>query len=494
MIHPQPMRSTYKLIPFLLVCLFLTRCQPSGEVFEAALCIQNITTIDPNDGAREGQTVIIRDGKILRIAPTADLKLSSTNHIIDGTGKFLIPGLWDAHIHFAYIESLAPHMFDLFLLYGITSVRDTGGEIDFVFKWREAARANPTEAPRVMVAGPLLDGVPTVYDGSKPAFPPLGVGSGSVEAITRLTKKLDSLDVDFLKAYEMLTPEQFYKVMEMAKRFGLKVTGHVPLSMDVIGASNAGLNSMEHFRNLELSCASNAEELLIQRHAMLKKGKNLPGGELRSGIHTAQRQIAVENYDENKANEILQTLAKNQTWQIPTLALNTGFTRRPYNQPEWQKSFEYLPDALRDEWKMTIQASMGDAPEPFRVQYSQWMLNMAAKVHKAGIPMMAGTDTPIGFLTPGLSLHEELIIMVEAGMTPQEALQTATVNPARYFNLENELGSIKESQWADLLILTANPLEDIRNTQSIFVVMKQGKYYGQDELNVMKERLRSGER
>lgn len=488
------MRSNTRTITsFLVVCLSLTHCQPSGEVFEGALCIQNITTIDPTDGARENQTVIIKDGKILKVAPTPELKLSSGNQIIDGTGKYLIPGLWDAHIHFAYIEALAPSMFDLFLLYGITSVRDTGGKTDLVLKWREAARANPTEAPRVMVAGPLLDGIPTVYDGAMPGYPPLGVGSGSVEAVEQLVTKLDSLDVDFLKAYEMLTPEQFYKVVEMSRRYGLKITGHVPLSMDVIGASNAGLNSMEHFRNLELSCASNAEELLIQRHVLLKKGKNLPGGELRSSIHSAQREVAVKNYDEKKADEILQVLAKNQTWQIPTLALNTGFTRRPYGKPEWQESFEYLPDPIRDEWKMTIQASMGDEPEPFRLQYSQWMLNMAAKVHRAGIPMMAGTDTPIGFLTPGLSLHEELIIMVEAGMSPQEALKTATVNPAKYFGLEGELGSIRESYWADLLILSANPLEDIRNTQKIEGVIKQGKYHGLDELNVIKEKLRGHE-
>jgi len=470
----------------LLVCL---ACNP-GETFENATCIQNITIVDPTDGIKEKQTVIIRDGKIFRIAPTADLKLSSSNVIVDGTGKFLTPGLWDAHVHFAYIEALAPNMFPLFLLYGITSVRDTGGKIDFVLQWREASRKDPTAAPRVMVAGPLLDGVPTVYDGGRPGYPALGMGSGSVEAVERLTHRLDSLDVDFLKVYEMLTPEQFYKVMEMAKRFGLKVTGHVPLSMDVIGASNAGLNSMEHMRNLELSCASNAEDLLIQRHAIMKKGKDLPGGELRSSIHSAQREIAVKNYDEAKANEILQVLLENQTWQIPTMALNTGQTRMPYGRPEWQESFTYLPDTIESQWKSTIAQSDPSNITPFREQYSEWLMMMAKKIYDAGIPMMAGTDTPIAFLTPGLSLHEELLVMTEAGIPPSEALKTATINPAKYFNLENELGAVKENYWADLLILDANPLEDIRNTQKIFGVIKQGRYYGPTELNEIRDRLR----
>ncbi len=479
-----------RLIVAIAVCLsIVSGCQAPGEVFEGAFCIQDITTIDPTDGAKEGQTVIIKDGKILRISPTAELKLSSSNTIIDGTGKFLMPGLWDAHVHFAYIEELAPVMFDLFLLYGITSVRDTGGKIDFVTAWRDSARSSPTDAPRVMVAGPLIDGMPNVYDGSDAGHPPLSLGSGSVNAVARLVERLDSVDVDFLKAYEMLTPEQFLKIMELAKAKGLKVTGHVPLRMDVISASNAGLNSMEHMRNLELSCASNADQLLKERQEILSKGRNLPGHELRSSIHTAQREVAVANYDDNKANAILEVLRKNDTWQIPTLALNTGQTRFPYDRPEWLESFEYLPGAIGNEWRELTKTEPATIPQ-FRKDYTQWMLNMALKVHKAGIPMMAGTDTPIGFLTPGLSLHEELLVMVEAGLTPQEALKTATINPARYFNLENELGSIKEGHWADLVMLSANPLEDIRNTLRIIAVVKQGKLFAESEFNVIKKRLR----
>ena len=290
-------------ILFLIITLSTFACTPPGEVFENAISIQNITTVDPTDGLRANQTVIIKDGRIHKIAPTADLKLSPENTIIDGTGKYLIPGLWDSHIHFSYIEALAPRMFDMFLVYGITGVRDTGGRIDFVKEWKNKSAADPTGTPRVMIAGPLLDGMPNVYDGSDPGHPPLSVGSGSVEGVAALIGKLDSIGVDFLKAYEMLTPEQFAIVMKLAKEKGYNVTGHVPLSMDVTSASNAGLNSMEHMRNLELSCASNADELLKQRRAMLAKGKNMPGGELRSSIHAAQREIAVKNYDDKKADE-----------------------------------------------------------------------------------------------------------------------------------------------------------------------------------------------
>ena len=482
-----PMKKSIYLSLVILSILF--SCS-SGEYFEDAICIEKISTIDPIDGLKENQTVIIKDGKIFKIVSSNDLTLSKKNTIINGEGRYLMPGLWDSHIHFAYMETLAPRMFDLFLAYGITSVRDTGGQIDFVKKWKDLSLANPTDAPRVMIAGPLLDGMPNVYDGSDAGHPPLSVGLQHVQSVSQQVNMLDSLGVDFLKAYEMLTPEQFERVAQLGKDKGLKVTGHVPLSMDVISASNAGLSSMEHLRNLELSCASNADELLEQRKKLLADGKKDPGGLLRSRIHEAQRMIAIENYDEAKATEVLAVLANNQTWQIPTMALNTLSTRKPYGHPDWQTSFTYLPDTIEHQWQKTISRMMNSEASDFNQQRNNWMMDMVLKIHRAGIGIMAGTDSPIGFLTPGLSLHEELTVLVECGLTPLEAIKTATLNPAIYFNLENEVGTIKENTWADLIILDANPLEDINSTRRINAVIKQGKYFDRNELDKILQRLK----
>jgi len=475
-----------------MLILFFAACQPKETLFKDALCIQNINNIDPTDGLKENQTVIIKDGKIHKIVNTATLQLSQENTIIDGTGKYMIPGLWDTHVHFAYIEELAPRMFDLFLSHGITSVRDTGGKVDFVKGWKDKASANPTEAPRVMMAGPLLDGEPNVYDGSDARHPELSVSLNTVQEITAQVNLLLSKDVDLLKAYEMLTPEQFAKIAELAKANGLKVTGHIPLSMDAITASNAGMNSIEHMRNLEISCASNAEELWQQRKEMLLNKKNLAGGALRSSIHKAQREIAIKNYDDARADEVLAVLKKNDTWQIPTQTLNTFFTRKHYARSDWQESYALLPDSIGKYWldrsKVLANYKTLDAQEV----WGQWNYMMVKKIYDKKIPIMAGTDTPIAFLTPGLSLHEELSILVEeVGLSTLEALKTATINPAIYFNMEQELGSIQENMWADLLILDADPLENINNTKQINSVIKQGKLYDKKALNAKMQRLKS---
>jgi hypothetical protein len=474
-----------KIITICITSVILFSCQSRLFYDSDATFITNISVIDPQSGIKEGQTVIIKNGKIEKVLPSATLALSPKNNIIDGTGKFLMPGLWDMHVHFAYIEKLAPKMFDLFLGYGITSVRDTGGRIEFVNDYKSQSQSNPGTFPRVMIAGPLLDGVPNVYDGSDEGHPPLSVKLSSVEELEKEVHLLDSMKIDLLKAYEMLSPEQFMVLMKLGKELGYKVTGHVPLSMDVSTASKAGLSSMEHLRNLELSCASNADELLKQRTKMLAEGKDEHGGELRSSVHNMQREIAIKNFDENKAREVLSVLKANDTWQIPTLALNTFATEKFISSDWWQESAKFLPEEIKNEWIENAEKWKATEPSEFRLNYSQWMFNMVKMVHDEKITIMAGTDTPIALQVPGISLHNELAVLVKAGLSPLEAIQAATIYPAKYFNLENELGSISEGQWADLLILNSNPLENIENTKSIHSVIKQGKVHSREELDRM---------
>ncbi|MEN0047831.1 MAG: amidohydrolase family protein, partial [Bacteroidota bacterium] len=456
---------THKLLFYSILSILLLSCQEKKQLFEHAICIQNITTIDAENGLQENQTVILQKEKIIKIAPTNELKLAPDNQIIDGTGKYLIPGLWDAHVHFAFIEELAPVMFDLFLAYGITSVRDTGGKIDFVKEWKDKATASPTDAPRVMIAGPLMDGMPNVYDGSTPFRPPLSVGLKDVEAAEQMVDELAAQDVDLLKAYEMLNPEQFKAIMKKAKDKDLLVTGHIPLSMDAISVADLGINSIEHMRNLEMSMAKNTDELLKMRQKLLELGQDEEGGTLRANIHQAQRMESIANADEEKTKEVLAALKRNKVWQIPTLSVMTAVVDHPFADPVWKKSFDYLPEAVGKKWKESLDRYLErEVPENQKI-YAQWMYDMTKRLQDEQIGILAGTDCPIFYLTPGLSLHGELEFLAKAGLSPMEILTSATLSPAQYFGMEKELGLIQEGMLADLLILDANPLENIKHTQ-----------------------------
>ena len=225
----------------------------------------------------------------------------------------------------------------------------------------------------------------------------------------------------------------------------------------------------------------------------MKAEKDRAGGILRSKIHELQRKIAVKNYDDNKANEVLAVLAKNKTWQIPTLALSTFLTNRHFERQSWQESITYMPDAIEEQWQKGAAALKETPVTPFRVEYSEWSLNMVKKIHESKIDIMAGTDCPIALLTPGESLHEELAVLVQAGLTPLEAIKTATINPSKYFNLQDELGLVQEGMWADLVLLDANPIENIANTKSIRAVVKNGKYLDKNELQKILKRAKNPE-
>ena len=479
----------YSLLLLVIYSFVFQGCDDAQVLYDGAQCFTHVNTIDTNDGLQKDITVVIKDNKIIKTGPTASINLSNDNNIIDASGKYMIPGLWDAHVHFAYMEELAPSMFHLFLTYGITSVRDTGGKIEFVKSWKDKANANPKAAPIVKIAGPLIDGLPNVYDGSSPERPPLSVGAGSVEEAVKIVDYLDSLDVDLIKAYEMLTPEQFKAITKRAKELGLKVTGHVPLSMDVISAADAGMNSIEHFRNIEMSCAEDWESLKAQRLALLFEGKNDQGGILRSRIHEAQRYRAIEIQSEENTDKVLDALLRNDTWQIPTLALISGVSGRAFADANYQKSFAYLPPEIEEEWKTTIAQIIEKPVQQKNINYTNWTAKMVDQMHKKGINFMAGTDCPIFFLTPGHSLHIELQRLVESGLQPIDALAAATSQPAKYFGMQDSLGYIDEGMIADLILLDANPLESIQNTLKINTLVKDGKIYTRQDLDALQSEL-----
>jgi hypothetical protein len=456
-----------------IVLFQIIACSNEGLFFEDAYVIENVGIIDPIDGLELNMSVVIKENKILDIFKTREIVLSPKNKVHKGTNKFIIPGLWDSHIHFAFEKDLATSMPNLFLYHGITSLRDTGGEFDFVNKFKQEAISNPKTKSRVKIAGPLIDGKFNVYDGSNIYFPKLSIQNIDNNQLERNVRLLIDKKVDFLKAYEMLSPAQFKILSNLAKENNLKLTGHVPLSMSVIEASNLGLNSMEHLRNLELSMTEMSEKLFQERKNLLLNKSSIKGSELRSLIHSKQRMKSINDLDSIKINNVIDALIKNDVWQIPTLILYKNFANKTFKNPDYLQFLNLLPEERKEEWIKKINA-IDNVISKDVVEYTVWSKKMVDFMHDRGISFMAGTDTPIGFLIPGLSLHQEIQELYESGLSELEAIQTATINPAKYFNLENSLGRIKSGFIADLIILDKNPLESISNTKSIHAVIKEG--------------------
>jgi imidazolonepropionase-like amidohydrolase len=476
--------------PFYVLLLMglLLSCR-SQIYFEGAYCIENVNVIDPLEGLKKGVNVVVKGNKIHRIGKVGELKLSPKNIIIEGTDKYLIPGLWDSHVHFYFDQQLALHMPELFLSNGITSVRDTGGAFHYMDSIRQNALMHPKTHPRVKIAGPLIDGNFNVYNGS--VLPELSIRTRDIRESIAETEKLVAKGVDFLKAYEMLSPEQFEAIAAIAAREKLRLAGHVPLSMEITHAISLGLNSLEHIKNLELEAVKNSDSMLLARRNMLQNKSLLSGRQLRANIHRAQKQFAVDHIAPDAYQNILDTIKKYDSYQVPTLSIYKVPIYKIFREPFWRKSFELLPKTSRDQWEKNV-ASSNQEINPQQKKFSDWIQKTTGAMAEAEIPLMAGTDTPLGYLTPGFSLHYELELMVESGLTELQALATATLQPAKYFRMEDSLGLVKKDYIADLILLNENPLEDIARTKDIFAVIKDGNFIDKARLDQLQKEISEG--
>jgi imidazolonepropionase-like amidohydrolase len=470
-----------------LLLIFLAGCFNSsvGEQ-EKIIAFRNVTVIDAVEGLRENQTVIVSGNKITSAGPAAKIKIPSGAEVISCRGKYLIPGLWDAHMHLTNSSVIAPAMYPLLIANGITYIRDTAAELGLIMPLlREAARAADSAgmAPAVYFTGPHLDGKQLSWSSSVSAVSP-----------ARARKIIDSLidaGVDQVKVYDLLPREVFLEVLSYAKSKGLKVSAHVPFDIDVVEASEAGLASMEHMFNLEMSLSSDWDSLLQARRKMIAKGSKMKGGELREAVYHAQRLHSFRTQDEERRAFVLRTLAKNETWQVPTLVILAAEEHRLYAREDFQRTFRYLPEPARSEWIKEANRQASNKPSEEELQHAYWAYDLIPRLIESGDGIMAGTDMPLAHLTPGFSLHEELALLVKCGMSPMQALESATLKPAEFFGKQNEQGSIATGMSADLVLLDANPLDDIKSTQRINSVMRNGFLHTRKELDAILSKLES---
>jgi imidazolonepropionase-like amidohydrolase len=449
--------------------LVLALCVPiaAQSSHSAPLVIAHVTVINPdNSSTQPDRAVVVNGSRITSVTSSKGFQALAGSRVIDGTGKFLIPGLWDMHVHSAFggwFPGGRDVILPLFIANGVTGVRDMGGDIPVLREWRSKIEAGQHIGPRMVYSGPMLDGY--LPDGKNLRFP----SSVPVTSPAEARAAVDSLvaqHVDFIKVQSLLSLDSYLAAADEAHKRGLPIVGHVPDKVRITQVVAAGQKSIEHLMGLFEGCSSEEDKFI-------------------HGEGTTE--LILTTNDPKKCDDLIKLLAKTQTWQVPTLAWQRGGTFLDQLNWKHQPLDKYVPAYWRDvTWRRFKDEMMPDLlkdPLPLRREYFAQNLQMVGKLHRAGVPFMAGTDTAAGiYVMPGFSLHDELANFVEAGFTPMEALQTATSNPAKFLG-RNDSGKIEASCVADLLLLDANPLENIRNTEKIDAVIANGRFFDRAALD-----------
>jgi imidazolonepropionase-like amidohydrolase len=446
----------------------------SSSAFAQTLTITHATVVDVSNGQLHPEsTVVIERNRIVSVVvhgPTPP-----AGKVIDAHGRFLIPGLWDMHTHVFFDHTAADGkdlILPLFVAFGITGVRDMGSALDPVLEARGAIAAHQLLGPRMVVSGPMLDGPTSSY---KAAIAITTPASGR-QAVDMLHNR----GVDFIKVQSGVPRHAYFAIAEETHRDHIEFEGHVPDAIRASEAIAAGQRTFEHL--IGIFEASSPDENIYLTGSYGDK----------QGTKTVAKLLSA--YDPAREQRIVDLISKHHIWQCPTLFWERGqwlvdnidFRKDPdliYAAHTWQTT-------LWPSMQKSIGASLDTDPLAIRERFVLHELGIVHRLQSAGVPFLAGTDTPAGVdVIPGISLHRELERFVAAGFTPLQALQTATLNPAIFFHRRADFGSVEPRKLADLILLDRNPLEDIRNTRTISAVILDGRYLPQEQLEQLRAHL-----
>jgi imidazolonepropionase-like amidohydrolase len=465
----KPRLVIHSGIVLLVFLFFSTLIHAQKPAAADLLVLNNVTVVDVRTGTLQPeQTVILERNRIFSVGPGKYAKYPRNAPSVNCRGLFLIPGLWDMHVHLVFgdwFPDAQEISLPLFVVNGVTGVRDMGSELDIVQNWRNEIEAGRLIGPRIFTSGPMLDG-------PKPRFPS-SLAIATPEDAHRAVAGLKRRGADFIKLQSLIPPDAVFAIAEEARKQEIPFEGHVPDSVRASEMSEAGMKSFEHLIGI-FEGSSPAEDDFLK------------------GNKTEGRFLAT--YDPARAAALAAILAKNQTWQCPTLVWERGGNLIDASDFSKDERVKYVPASWKNKtWKrFTEEITKGYGTDDLatRKKFIEKELEVAGMLHKAGVPFLAGTDTPAGVhIFPGYSLHEELQRFVAAGFTPLEALQTATINPARFFGIEDQAGTVETGKFADLVLLSASPLEDIANTQKIAAVIVNGQYFRRADLDRMLGRV-----
>ncbi len=445
----------------------LTFCPASASVGAAQIAITHVTVINPGTSSvQANQTLVINGDLITSVADAARARIPKNARVIDANGQYLIPGLWDMHVHSAFGDWF-PHgrevILPLYVANGVTGVRDMGGDLPVLLSWRKQIASGQIAGPRMVISGPMLDGYLPSGKLRFPSSVPVTTPASAIQAVDSLKKQ----GVDFIKVQSEISHDAYLAASAEAHKQGLPFAGHVPDKVRIREVIDAGQVSIEHLMGIFEGC-STQEDRFINGEGSLK--------------------VLLSTQDQKACDSLIKLLAQHQTWQAPTLVWQRGGTFLDQLDPKHQPLDKYVPAYWREvSWRRFMDEMMPAVsrdPLALRKEYFARQLQITGAMHRAGVPFLAGTDTAPGvYVMPGFSLHDELADFVEAGFTPMEALQTATSNPAKFLGIEAKFGSAEAGKVADLVLLSANPLQDIRNMRKINAVVANGRLFDRAALD-----------
>jgi hypothetical protein len=414
------------------------------------IVIEHVTVIDGTGApAKADVNVIIENGRFRSVGPAE--KSPTDAEVIHGAGKFVIPGLWDMHVHLTQMTEIAcPAL----IANGVTGVRDMGGSLELVDWIRDRIAAGTTVGPHIFRAGPFVDG-------AKPGVADRLVVWNADDG-RRAVSFLQARGVDFIKVHNGAPPEAFFALLKEAAAKHVQVAGHVPLDVDPAAAIEAGFN-IEHVVSLFEGPVRNK----------VRQGKSQPD--------------AMAEFTDDEARKLGRLMAKKDAWFNPTLIFYWSLAHQADRKEHPDPRDRYVSKSGYEFWKLFPERP--NTPEMRRTLADTFarFVRITAIQHSEHVKFLVGTDLSGRDIYPGFSVHDELPLLVQAGLTPMEAIISATRNPAQCLGRSSELGTIEKNKVADLVLLDQNPLDDIANTKKINAVVANGRLFKKAELDAMLE-------
>lgn len=443
------------------------------DVATADVAITEVAIVDVEHGRATGpRTVLIGADRIVAISAPGEARIPAGMVRVDGRGKFLIPGLVDAHVHLFNLASHRPPAewsLPLYVAQGVTAVREMSTDadgIETIRRWRREADRGERIAPRILAAG-------------------IAVSGHSPEEAAHDAEAAIDAGADFVKVFSEVPAAHWQAILEVARRRSKPVAGHVPAGVTLRAAAAAGQRSDEHLMQAYEACSSIEQPLIDERRGL--------GGKALAALRDAQEARALDAFDPHACARTGQTLAKTGQVQVPTLVIPHMEAGRPRAAPDVDPRWRYLRADERVRWRRGL-ADL-DAKADAQAE-KRWLVSrrIVSALHDAGVAILAGTDAPMPYIYPGFALHEELALLVESGLTPSEALNAATLAPARFFGLDATTGSVDVGKAADLVLLDADPLLDIRNTRRIDAVLLGERLLRRADLDALLESIADANR